>query len=86
MLFSIDMTIDMMTSGTHELINSCAIPNHPMIDHIWHERLEMGDLCVATLGTSPRGFALAVAKEKARRRIRTVAKNAYYAILGRHAR
>ncbi len=85
-LFSIDMTVNMMTSGTHELINSCAIPDHPMIDHIWRERLEMGDLCVASLNASPRGFAIAVTKEQARRRFRTVAKSVYYSLMRKHPR
>jgi len=29
-------------------VDSCAIPNHPMIDHIWAERREMRDVNVAT--------------------------------------
>ena len=85
-LFSIDMTIQIMAAGTHELINSCAIPDHPMIDHIWRERLEMGDLCIATMGTSPRAFAIQTAREHARRRIRSIAKNAYYSLMQRHPR
>lgn len=29
-------------------IDSCAIPNHPMIDHIWAERRQMRDVNIAT--------------------------------------
>jgi len=31
-----------------EWVDSCAIPNHPMIDHIWAERREMRDVNIAT--------------------------------------
>ena len=85
-LFSIEMTMRMIAAGTHELINSCAIPNHPMIDHIWRERIEMGDIMVATVNASARRFALARARETARRRIRAVAKSAYYTVMRKHAR
>lgn len=85
-LFSIELTIKMMASGTHELINSCAVPNHPMIDHIWRERIEMGDLCIATGGATTANFGTAIAKERATRALRAFAKNAYYKLLGKHPR
>lgn len=31
-----------------EWVDSCAIPNHPMIDHIWAERREMRDVNLST--------------------------------------
>ena len=85
-LFSIDMTIRAIEEGTHELINSCAVPNHPMIDHIWRERIEMGDMLVQTHSASASAFSIAAAKEAARRRMRAAAKNVYYSLLGKHVR
>ncbi len=77
-LFSIDLTTNLIRDGAHRLINSCAVPNHPMIDHIWRERMLMGDLCLATPGATRLGFSLAVASELGRRRLRALAKGAYY--------
>lgn len=85
-LFSLDMTAHMIAEGAHELINSCAITNHPMIDHIWRERMEIGDIAVATLNASPHRVAFAMNKETARRQVRSLAKQAYYKLLRKHPR
>jgi CelD/BcsL family acetyltransferase involved in cellulose biosynthesis len=46
--------------------DSCATPDHPMIDHLWRERLAMTDLMI---GLKPgTGFAVACRMESARRR------------------
>ncbi len=80
MLFSIEMTGHIMDAGAHEQINSCAIADHPMIDQIWRERVEMGDLCVATLNGAPQSFAGQMAKENTRRKLRSYVKSAYHAL------
>lgn len=85
-LFSLEMTAQMIESGAHEIINSCAIPNHPMIDHIWRERMEMGDLAIASLNATPRRLAFALGRESARRRLRSAAKRAYYTLTRKHPR
>jgi CelD/BcsL family acetyltransferase involved in cellulose biosynthesis len=28
-------------------VDSCAAPDHPMIDHLWHDRIDMADLMIA---------------------------------------
>jgi hypothetical protein len=28
-------------------VDSCAAPDHPMIDHLWHDRVDMADLMIA---------------------------------------
>jgi CelD/BcsL family acetyltransferase involved in cellulose biosynthesis len=83
-LFSLDMTTHMIAEGAHELINSCAITNHPMIDHIWRERMEIGDLAVATLNASPHRVAIAMNRKTARRHVRSLAKRVYYSLLRKH--
>ncbi len=85
-LFSLEMTTRMIENGAHEVINSCAIPDHPMIDHIWRERMEIGDLAIATFNASPRRLAFALNRESARRKIRAVAKRAYYRLTQKHPR
>lgn len=58
--------------GRHDMTDSCAVPDHPMIDHIWPDRLAMGEyiieLCVSS--SSPGRFAAAMRAELARRRLR----------------
>lgn len=82
-LFSVEMTRRMIANGAHNLINSCAIPDHPMIDHIWRERIVMGEYCTATLNARAKYFASMVSRETSRRRLRGAVKRAYYALLGR---
>ena len=45
-------------------VNSCAIPDHPMIDHLWHDRIAMADLMIGV--AHDRKFALASGMESAR--------------------
>lgn len=84
--FSLEMTKRIIFEGKHQRIDSCAIPNHPMIDHIWRERQEIGDLAIATLNARPARLAFALGRESARRRIRSALKQTYYAISGKHPR
>ena len=63
--------------------DSCAIANHPMIDHIWRERLAIADVLIATQPEKTRRFALGAAGESARRGLREMAKGAFYRALGR---
>lgn len=60
------------------LTDSCAIQNHPMINQVWHQRIEIADLWVAV---RPERSTLALAgriREQMRRRVRSMAKQAYY--------
>jgi CelD/BcsL family acetyltransferase involved in cellulose biosynthesis len=44
-------------------IDSCAASNHPMIDHLWHERLKIGTMVIGPVGGGFRfQLALTVAK------------------------
>ncbi|MBV1702761.1 MAG: GNAT family N-acetyltransferase [Hyphomicrobiales bacterium] len=66
--------------GLH-FTDSCAIPDHPMIDHIWRDRMEMVDLLVSTKTHQTRNFALHALAERMRRRMREHVKTAYLRIM-----
>ena len=57
--------------------DSCAIPGHPMIDHVWRERLPITDALVSARPDSSFGFAITAAIEASRRRLREIAKTWY---------
>jgi hypothetical protein len=60
-----ELTEALLADATVAFADSCATPDHPMIDHLWRERLAMADLMIAL---QPRaGFALARRLESARR-------------------
>ncbi|HEX9370054.1 MAG TPA: GNAT family N-acetyltransferase [Roseiflexaceae bacterium] len=56
--------------------DSCATPDHPMIDHVWRERLPLADRLIRVGPGNRAGFALACALETARRGAITAAKRA----------
>jgi len=58
-------------------IYSCAAPDHPMIDRLWPDRVELVDVLVARRGAGRTSFAIAAAAEGARRRLRSIAKAVY---------
>lgn len=58
------------------LTDSCAVPRHPMIDRLWRDRMRLVDVAVATRPGRSRGFAVAVAAERALRRLRVALKRA----------
>jgi len=56
--------------------DSCATPDHPMIDHVWRERLTLADRLIRVGPGHRAGFALAAALEAARRAAIVAAKGA----------
>ena len=79
-LLALSMTTRLLTNPGTRFINSCAVPNHPMIDRLWPDRIEMTDLMVSIHGQSERRFAASVMIEGARRKIRKQAKELFYAM------
>lgn len=65
------------------LVDSCAIPGHPMMENIWRDRIEMADVMIAPKSVSPKRFALTVAAEKLRRSARGFARDTYYYLSGK---
>src|SRR5580704_5640329 len=72
-VLTLAVTEDLVEDTTLLRTDSCAIPNHPMIDHIWRERL---GLCDRLIGVrSDAAFASARRLERLRGAAITVAKN-----------
>ena len=65
------------------LVDSCAMPDHPMIDHLWADRREIIDVLVGAGDLL--AFQRAVQLEQTRRRLRVIAKSAFLTLTGRSA-
>ncbi len=75
-LLSMDMTDRLLREPRIITADSCAIPDHPMIDHIWRGRLQIADVMVSLRGDGANAFNGALLREKFRRRLRAKAKSA----------
>lgn len=76
------LTRSQLERSTVERTDSCAIADHPMIDHLWPERMAVADLFV---GLRQEGHSLPIAVvrlEHLRRRLRGAAKHVYYRLKG----
>ena len=62
----LDLTDDLLSDAAIARVDSCATAGHPMIDHIWRERLALVDRLIA-VRASAGTFALACGIEKLRR-------------------
>jgi hypothetical protein len=59
------LTEALLADETVAFADSCATPDHPMIDHLWRERITLADLMI---GLRPGGrFAIACRLEAVRR-------------------
>ena len=63
----VDVTERLLGDEAIARADSCATPDHPMIDHIWRERLVLADRLVQIGPGGSAGFALARTLEAARR-------------------
>ena len=66
------------------MADSCAIPDHPMINHLWRDRLEVADVIVAASIVPPAHVAAAVAANAATHALRRSARILLNALSGRH--
>ena len=73
----LDATRTFLDEENIRLADSCADPNHPMIDNIWRARLPVGDVLMSAPSTGPDRFARIRRIESIRRTIRMVAKKGY---------
>jgi CelD/BcsL family acetyltransferase involved in cellulose biosynthesis len=71
-LFVRELTGRLSAQRTLRAIDSCATADHPMIDHIWPERIAILDVGIS-LANGPRG-RIAIAAESLRRSLRKSAK------------
>jgi len=60
-LIILEATRELMAAGRFSLIDSCATPGHPLIEHLWRERIAIADIMIAAPGTPHWLFALLVA-------------------------
>ena len=65
------------------LVDSCAIPGHPMIENIWRDRIKVADVMIAPNSIGVKRFAMTLKAEKLHRAIRETIRNAYNFIRGR---
>ena len=68
----LDLTETLLADTSLGRVDSCATADHPMIDHLWRERLALADHLVAIRPT--RSFALACRLEQLRRAALSVAR------------
>jgi CelD/BcsL family acetyltransferase involved in cellulose biosynthesis len=60
-----EVTAALLADETIEFVDSCAVPDHPLMDHLWRDRLAMADVII---GLSPgANFARACRLETMRR-------------------
>jgi len=83
-LLLLDATQNLMDGGGIVLADSCAIPDHPMINNIWRERIVLGDVLIGTPSMSAWQFKWMVKAELWRRKLREMAKNIFYYLTNRH--
>jgi hypothetical protein len=63
----VDVTEGLLSDPAVAYADSCATPDHPMIDHVWRERLALADRLVRIGPDHSAAFALACTLEAARR-------------------
>ncbi len=75
-LLTMDMTDRLLQETQIAMVDSCAIPDHPMIDHLWRGRLRIVDILMSLRPERAKAFNVAVQRERFRRRLREKAKAA----------
>ena len=80
----IDCTETLFSEPQIKLIDSTAIPNHPMIDRIWRDRIEMVNVFVAPASISKFKFNTIVKLEQQRIHWRGIARDLYYRLRKQH--
>jgi hypothetical protein len=78
----LEATRALFEEGAATMIDSCAIPDHPMLDNIWRDRLPVCDMLVAGENVSATAFALAVAATRLKTRIRNRLRDGLYRARG----
>ena len=82
-LLTMDMTDRLLNDKGVATVDSCAIANHPMIDHLWRGRLRVADVMLAVAPDRPLAFSGLLHREKFRRSLRERTKSALAQIRAR---
>ena len=77
-LLILEATEHFFTSADITFADSNAVPDHPMINRIWRDRLTVLAVMIAPPAMSGGRFRIAVATERSRNALRQVAKNIYH--------
>ncbi|VAV87555.1 hypothetical protein MNBD_ALPHA08-1394 [hydrothermal vent metagenome] len=77
-LIILEATADLLGRKNIDLVDSSADPDHPMINNIWRDRVQVADYLIATPGTSPATFNSLVMFESNRLKARQTAKTLYH--------
>ncbi len=81
--FAIEFTRRQAMNGDITSTDSCAIPDHPMIDRLWPDKLAISDIALAISRARGKSFDAAIRKEVLRRKLHDYAKRVFYAATGR---
>jgi hypothetical protein len=76
-LLTMRMTDSLLREPGVRSVDSCAVSDHPMIDHIWRDRTPMADVMLSLRADRPQELEGAVKRELFRRRLREKAKSAW---------
>lgn len=79
----LDATETLIDKERLALVDSCAIPGHPMISNIWRDRIALCDVMIRAPGLPAPAFRLLVEAEKARSALRAAAKSLFYRVMRR---
>jgi CelD/BcsL family acetyltransferase involved in cellulose biosynthesis len=71
---TLELTRDLLADASLARTDSCAAAGHPMIDHLWKERLTLTDLLIAPSAASMAQFRIARPLETLRRALISNAK------------
>ncbi len=74
---TLELTRRLLEDPEIDSVDSTAIANHPMIDHIWRDKLALVDLMVSSRPGAARTLALSAAAERLRRRARVQLRDLY---------
>lgn len=66
-----------------EMTDSCAAPDHPLIDRLWCDRIDIGDVAVQLRRERSREFQSGCRIDKSRRKLHEFARRAAYRALNR---
>ena len=82
-LVILDATESFFGESCIKRVDSSAIPNHPMIDRIWRDRIAMADVIVAADSVTPRRFGLTIKALQLKQNLRNKAKLIFYKLTKR---
>ncbi len=79
-LLMIETTRHILKDDAITFADSSADPDHPMIDHLWKQRLEMADILLTAPHLSPASARAVITAERARRAVRERVKRTWRAL------